>query len=386
MAFNFFTAFHSALQDAKSYYAFQKEMNLKAVEQVFFNSLAGQTVFDAVILPEDLGSDLTFDGLRAVRVRPLGITDFILPEPCDFECEDQRRQVIAMHPVAYPDISLPRGEMDPDSQPFDVKVVECFFKQGPQSGGKLRGLTYRPKHSRKAPPGINLECLGITSNGADSAQKAFKKGDYAPYEPPADGEGSGVLDQIGQKEKKYIEDSKIKNNKTSDGKSHKPEELTYHGKISNLKGKKLKNGLLPQEMFGQSSNVASAYGGLFLKDVIVDFDRLAQAFKEKFGKKLRLVDSYRTFDRQISMKNRKIKEGKPGEAAPPGTSNHGWGLAFDFDTTDSRGVSGFKSETYKWMLYNAPRFGFESPFAFRDGKGVEESWHIQWIKISDIWR
>ena len=62
MAFSFFTAFHTALQDASSYFSFQKEMNLKAVEQVFFNSLAGTTVFDAVVLPEDLGSSLTFDG------------------------------------------------------------------------------------------------------------------------------------------------------------------------------------------------------------------------------------------------------------------------------------------------------------------------------------
>ena len=36
-------------------------------------------------------------------------------------------------------------------------------------------------------------------------------------------------------------------------------------------------------------------------------------------------------------------------------------------------------------LKNAPRFGFESPQTLRDGKGVEEAWHIQWIKINEIW-
>ena len=48
-------------------------MNLKAVAQTFFNSLAGKTVFEAVILPEDIGKPIVFDGQRAVRVRPLDI-------------------------------------------------------------------------------------------------------------------------------------------------------------------------------------------------------------------------------------------------------------------------------------------------------------------------
>ena len=57
------------------------------------------------------------------------------------------------------------------------------------------------------------------------------------------------------------------------------------------------------------------------------FDRLAQAFEQRFNKKLQLTDSYRTFNRQIEMKNSKIEQGKPKEAAKPGTSNHGWGTS-----------------------------------------------------------
>ena len=58
MAFNFFTSFFSALSNPSAYSSFQKEMNLKAVEQVFFNSLSGKTSFMAVVLSDlgDLGT------------------------------------------------------------------------------------------------------------------------------------------------------------------------------------------------------------------------------------------------------------------------------------------------------------------------------------------
>jgi len=38
------------------------------------------------------------------------------------------------------------------------------------------------------------------------------------------------------------------------------------------------------------------------------------------------------------------------------------------------------------MLNNAPRFGFENPRVLRDGKGTDEAWHIQWIKIKEIFK
>ena len=132
-----------------------------------------------------------------------------------------------------------------------------------------------------------------------------------------------------------------------------------------------------------------------LKDVIGDFDRLAVAFKNKFNQKLKLNDSYRTFNEQIKIKDKKLKEAeslsnpeearkKRGEAAKPGTSNHGWGLAFDF-STHYKGKKGFESETFDWMMRNAPRFGFHSPPILRDGAGTDESWHFEWININKIW-
>ena len=196
---------------------------------------------------------------------------------------------------------------------------------------------------------------------------------------------------------KYVKEStreNIKTYKTTDDKSYQPIKKTYKGSIGKFKGNQLENGLLPQDLIGQSDS-ASGFPALFLKDVINDFDRLAIAFENKFNQKLVLNDSYRTFNEQIKIKNKKLKEAesisdpekarkKKGEAAKPGTSNHGWGLAFDFNTHYNN-KSGFQSETYKWMLENAPRFGFESPPILRDGAGSDESWHIQWIKINEIW-
>lgn len=428
MSFEFFTAFMRALQDKKAYFSFQKEMNLKAVEQTFFNSLAGKSVFEAIVLPEDVGSNITVDGTRAIRVRPIGIHDFIIPEPCAFNTEENIRRVLALHPIAYPDSSAPSfsgNDKNPDSLPFDERVVECFFKTGPQSGGKLRGLTYRLKTTRSSTSKINLDCLGVppssdqvvspagaTRKRASEAQQAFKESDYSPYEPSSQ-VSSGVLDQLTPDSKKYVENSTRKNIKTdkdSNGKKYIPRKKTYNGSVAALRGKQLENGLLPLELFGQSKSV-SGQKALFLKDVISDFDRLAQAFELKFNKKLYLtVNSYRTFDEQIRLKNGKIAQSKDilaqlekatsdkekseikekarkkaKEAANPGTSNHGWGLAFDFSTLDDTGNKGFASETYQWMLTNAPRFGFHSPPSLRDGQGLEESWHIEWININKIW-
>jgi hypothetical protein len=410
MATGLFTALFNALSDPKSYYAMQKEMNLKAVAQTFFNSLAGKTVFEAVILPEDIGKPIIFDGQRAVRVRPLDIYDLIIPEPCDFEDVETRKRLLSLHPIAYPDINTPKidaTDAETDVNINDARVVECFFRDGPQSSGRLRGLTYRPRSVRSlsARHGINYECLYVgstldaktaTTKKPSSAQIAFKRGDYKPYEPTTE-TSSGVLKNLRAEQAKYVKESTEENigtYKTSDGKTHYPIKKVYKGSVGTYKGKKLSNGLLPQELVMQSSST-TGYPALLLRDVINDFDRLAQAFEQRFNKKLQLTDSYRTFNRQIEMKNKKLKEAesisdpeaaskKRTEAAKPGTSNHGWGLAFDFNTVHD-GKKGFESETYQWMLENAPRFGFESPETLRDGKGTEEAWHIQWIKINEIW-
>jgi D-alanyl-D-alanine carboxypeptidase len=68
------------------------------------------------------------------------------------------------------------------------------------------------------------------------------------------------------------------------------------------------------------------------------------------GIDLTITDSYRTYDQQVDLVNRKGLYSQGGYGAVPGTSNHGWGLAVDADVTDQR--------TLDWMRANAYRFGY----------------------------
>ena len=68
------------------------------------------------------------------------------------------------------------------------------------------------------------------------------------------------------------------------------------------------------------------------------------------GIDLTITDSYRTFDQQVDLVQRKGLYSNGGYAATPGLSNHGWGLAVDADVT--------APQTLAWMRANAHTFGF----------------------------
>lgn len=437
--FNFFTAFHNALSDPKAYSSFQKEMNSKAVEQTFFNSFAGKSSFRAVVLPENLSSASNRPPSKIIRVRPLDIHDFILPEPCMFTGDGKKiLKVLSMHPVAYPDSSYPflGGNLEEVDPVGYGHIVECYFKDGPQVGGRTRGLTYRPA-TIGLMKSFNLACLGVeietgpaaggtgdhssfgigaTAKRVSSAQKNFKRAQYKPYEPPPPGIVLGPF-TLSEDVKKHIEDSTIENietYKTINGRTHSPLVKTYKGKVEKYKGQSFKCGLLPTDLLGQlppgviSPASRPQSKGMFLLDVIEDMQRLAMAFEKEFGKKLVVNDSYRTFNRQIGERNRTIRESRAirakitpdmsdaekakinkeadkrvGYASKPGTSNHGWGMALDISTAHE-GKVGFASDTYNWMLVNAPRFNFENPPGLRNESGVEEAWHFQWRNLSSL--
>ena len=59
-------------------------------------------------------------------------------------------------------------------------------------------------------------------------------------------------------------------------------------------------------------------------DAAVALAKLDVAFSERFDEDLCITDSYRSLGSQISLAAR-----KPGLAARPGSSEHGWGLAVD---------------------------------------------------------
>ena len=136
----------------------------------------------------------------------------------------------------------------------------------------------------------------------------------------------------------------------------------------------LENGKLPSSVLKKSKHSNAK----FLVDVVDDYDRLHDAFKARFGKDLVLTDHYRPYSVQVSLKSE-----KPTLAARPGTSNHGWGLAFDFDHRDatygiSGGKEGFRSNVYAWLKQNAPTYNFHNPsWAQEGGSGSDEPWHFE---------
>ena len=81
----------------------------------------------------------------------------------------------------------------------------------------------------------------------------------------------------------------------------------------------------------------------------------AQGFKrmmaaaEAAGITIGVTDSYRSYEQQVDLAERKGLYSQGGLAATPGTSNHGWGKSLDLD---------LDPQAQTWMRANAEKFGF----------------------------
>jgi hypothetical protein len=124
------------------------------------------------------------------------------------------------------------------------------------------------------------------------------------------------------------------------------------------------NGRIPVSELCTSTVTPTAW---FRCDAAEAFDRLSAAYAARFGRPLGVTDSYRTYASQVSVYAR-----KPGLAARPGTSNHGWGLAADLV------VGGYGDARYLWMRANAPSFGWDNPGWARPGGSKREPWHFEY--------
>lgn len=111
-------------------------------------------------------------------------------------------------------------------------------------------------------------------------------------------------------------------------------------------------------------------GHLLRADAAVALARLGYAYRSHFGYDLVVTDSYRSYGAQVRVAAR-----KPGLAARPGTSEHGWGLAVDF----AGGVE-VADHHYDWLLENAPAFGWDNPaWARKGGSSRYEPWHFEYV-------
>lgn len=105
-------------------------------------------------------------------------------------------------------------------------------------------------------------------------------------------------------------------------------------------------------------------------DAAVALSELNLNFRAVFGRDLCLTDSYRPLSVQ-----RRLAVTKPGLAATPGRSNHGWGLAIDICSSETG-----SAQAMSWLRTNGPVFGWENPpWARRGGSGPYEPWHWEYV-------
>jgi hypothetical protein len=108
------------------------------------------------------------------------------------------------------------------------------------------------------------------------------------------------------------------------------------------------------------------------KDAARALTALGARFQREFGYYPHITDGYRTYAQQVA-----VKAAKGYLAATPGTSNHGWGLAFDLGS----GINVRSSREHQWMQINAKNFGMDNPnWATPGAPGFQkdEPWHWEY--------
>jgi cell wall-associated NlpC family hydrolase len=108
-------------------------------------------------------------------------------------------------------------------------------------------------------------------------------------------------------------------------------------------------------------------------DAAAGYAAMGEAYRAEFGEDLCITDSYRSLASQVT-----AFYAKPGLAAVPGTSNHGWALAVDL----CGGIHRSGSPQWRWMTANAGRFGFVQPDWAAPGGEKPEPWHWEFGYIS----
>lgn len=99
-------------------------------------------------------------------------------------------------------------------------------------------------------------------------------------------------------------------------------------------------------------------------------EELNRAYREAFRANIVVTDGYRSYAEQVA-----VKAAKPHLAAPPGTSNHGMGLAVDL----GGGIQNFGSAQHTWMMANAGKYGWVQPSWAQQNGSKPEAWHWEFV-------
>lgn len=121
-------------------------------------------------------------------------------------------------------------------------------------------------------------------------------------------------------------------------------------------------------------------------DAAAAFEAMNAAYKKETGQDLSPSNAYRSLEGQkrACPANKNIGDRNCSTVAPLGYSNHGWGLAIDFNGTCGIHVGDCPADSYPvydWLNKHAAEYGFARPQWARTGVGgAAESWHWEYVK------
>jgi LAS superfamily LD-carboxypeptidase LdcB len=148
------------------------------------------------------------------------------------------------------------------------------------------------------------------------------------------------------------------------------------------------NGKIPTSKMKRNKHLAKTLGGdssFLIAEASDMLDQMMAAYNAanfKGKQPVKFTDGYRNYDRQLALWN---KWGS-GQAARPGTSNHGWGIAIDMwwgvmtkmKNDISARPTAFKHPVYRWFFENGWKYGWHNPAVLRDNNKLDEWWHWEY--------
>jgi len=197
---------------------------------------------------------------------------------------------------------------------------------------------------------LDEEDYKLISNNAES-RKSLVDDLLKMYESGNNKNGEVYRKQIEEKLDTFKTTNKFdikEKEQTNPWKMNAPEEGNF----------KLKEGELPFTNPGAGTHLDKLNPEFYSR-----FLAAATEYYNKTGKKLSISDGWRSYDEQV-----RLKKEKPGLAATPGNSMHGYGMAMDIDSNHANTMA---------KMGILDKFGITRPMLAKKAGEKYEPWHIE---------
>lgn len=157
-----------------------------------------------------------------------------------------------------------------------------------------------------------------------------------------------------------------------------------------------------EELLGMAEITKDAWDvreeAILRRETYEAFDRMQKAARKK-GIRLKIVSSYRSFDRQKQIWEYKWNSQWRAHmsdteralnileySSMPGTSRHHWGTDIDLNSVEPEFFEKRRGRRiYRWLCKNAADYGFFQPYTEGRDKGYAyEPWHWSYAPLSDV--